>query len=378
MCGLCLPHCPTYNLTLDENESPRGRISLVRALLLGAFENNPKTSLHLEHCLLCRACEKVCPSGVEYGRIIDGIRAGQAATTSSVTLSVTDKRGLLRLNHLLWWYQKSGLQKLVRGLHLLGNTALARKENLLPTISRQQAWAEHYPARVTKRGQLQLFTGCISNSLDHRSLRDAVAVLTQLGYDVSVPSTQGCCGALDLHRGDTPAFTALAADNSAAFNDSTARIISLHSGCTATLRDHVKNDVLDVCDFLVKEGIAPAFQPLKKRVVVHSPCTQKNVLRSANNVSRILQTIPGLELIELPATLSCCGAAGSYMLDFPEQADAIRASSIEAISAANADILVTSNIGCGMHLAAGLRKAGLHLDVMHPVELIAMQLDREG
>jgi len=371
MCGLCLPHCPTYKLTLDENESPRGRISLARALLLDQLESSEKTSEHIAHCLVCRACEKMCPSGVRYGKIINGLRAYDCDNVKSQPSPLTKKQYTQKLNHKIWWYQQSGVQKLVRSLGLLGRGQLARKESLLPKIAREQAWAEHYPATTSKKGQLQLFTGCISNSLDHKTLRDAVRVLNHLGYDVNVPLAQECCGAIDLHRGNKDAAEKFSEENRNAFEKSNDSVISMHSGCSASLVDYLQNNILDVCDFLIQENITPTFKPLQKRIVVHTPCSKKNVMRNGENVMRVLSTIPGATVVELPATLTCCGAAGQHMLDFPAQADAIREPSIEAIMSAEADILVTSNIGCSMHLQAGLRKTGMKIEVLHPINLIA-------
>jgi glycolate oxidase iron-sulfur subunit len=370
MCGLCLPHCPTYTLTLDENESPRGRISLVRALLRGDIASNDKLDAHLQHCLVCRACEHMCPSKVKYGQIIDGIRQQQPAPLPMV---VTDKQQLQSLNRKICWYQNSGLQKIVRKFHLLGNGELAYKEKLLPAASRQRPWAPRYPALSAKKGEVQLFTGCISNSLDHKSLRAAVNVLSRLGYDVIVPAGQNCCGGMHLHKGHSEQAKLLAQANQAAFVDNIP-VISLHSGCNASLVETLQAPLMDVCDFLVKENITPDYAPLEKRVVVHSPCTKRNVLRSGNNVVQALSAIPQIELVELPTSLSCCGAAGSYMLDFADMAAAIREPVLEAIKHTRADILVTSNIGCAMHLQAGLREQGIHIELFHPVEIIAKQL----
>lgn len=341
---------------------------------MGELESNAKMQQHLAHCLVCRACEDMCPSGVRYGRIIDGIRQHQYSDSEKLPLPVSDMDQLLRYNRRLWWYQKSGLQKLVRGLHLFGNSSLARKESLLPVITRQQTWKEHYPVSSSRKGEVQLFTGCVGNSLDHQTLRDALKVLNQIGYDVSVPPAQACCGALDQHSGNQQGAESLAEKNRSAFEHHEIPVISLHSGCTTTLSDSMDNRVMDVCDFILHEKLLPEFSPLNKRVLVHAPCTKKHALHSAENVSRVLETIPGLDVTNLPADLPCCGAAGSYMLDFPTQADAIREPSIKAIRDADADILVTSNIGCAMHLQAGLRQAGIHTRIMHPVSLIAEQL----
>lgn len=370
MCGLCLPHCPTYSLTLDENESPRGRISLARALLAGNIEPNAKTLQHLEHCLHCRACERMCPSGVNYGGIID---AARTFNPRELPLAVTDKQQLAKLNHWLWLYQKTGMQSLVGGLHLLGNGTLARKAALLPRITRQQPWAERYSTVTKRRGNVQLFTGCVSNSLDHSSLRAAVSILTQLGYDVDVPAEQGCCGALDKHNGNAEKAGKLAKANRRAFS-ADCPVISLHSGCSAALVESTDKTVMDICDFIIAHNLSPRFSELQKRIAIHTPCTKKNVMRNSSNVAAVLSTIPGADVMELPLALSCCGAAGSYMLDFPSEADAIRAPTIEAIRETGADILVTSNIGCAMHLQAGLREQAIKIDMMHPAELLAKLL----
>lgn len=376
MCGLCLPQCPTYQLSLDENESPRGRIALARALLSGALPGSAATQRHLDHCLVCRRCERVCPSGVRYGRIIDAVRREHPLPPDD-TFDPGSAQQLRRLNRLAWGFQHSGLRWLFNHLGAPVSKRLRRLLKLLPDVELQQDWQAQYPADPA-RGRVQLFTGCVTNSLAQPSLRAAVRVLNACGYTVDVPATQACCGALALHAGDAEGAARLAQQNIAAF-DPALPILGIASGCTATLAEYedasgFRAQVQDICAFLARQAL-PALQARPQHIAVHTPCTQRNVLREEQAVFDLLDQLPGAEISPLPEVASCCGAAGRYLLDFPEQADAIRQPTVEAILALQADVLVTTNLGCAMHLQAGLREAGSRIEVRHPVDLIAAQLE---
>lgn len=388
---MCLPHCPTYHLTRAETESPRGRISLIQGLSSGRLPYSPALAAHLDHCLACRACEAVCPSGVRYGEIIAGGRALLAEQREPARWSprlarwagaiITDRRRLYRVGRVLRLMQLSGSQTLARHIGLRGR--LARMATLLLPLPRITSWRDHYPARGEAHGEVALFIGCISDLAERAVLQTAAELLNRAAYGVHVPSAQTCCGALHLHHGDSATAAALARRNVAVFHQyKLDAIITVSSGCGATLGDYARNrhalgtPVRDISDFLnsVTWPTSLKFTPLPRKVAVHDPCTLTHVLRQNKAPYALLARIPEIELIPLPDNRRCCGAAGSYMLTEPAMADALRAEKITALAALKPDILVTSNIGCALHLRAGIAAARLNIEVLHPIELLARQL----
>ena len=402
MCGMCSQHCPTYQLTADENESPRGRIALIAALASGQIKadvsvQNPVQS-HLEHCTGCRACEDYCPSDVSFGAIMDEAKSllnKTSAPTSSITptisptISLTTGRWLRR-------YQRWGLQKLVRTSGILKPLGLAQKEGLLPTIPEMSAWQNYYPQNgETKHlGDVALFTGCIANVFDREALDASRRLLNKLGYGVHVPPTQGCCGAMAQHAGQPDEAAQLATKNINAFAGLNVQaIVHTASGCTAQLSEYHQLPALadeniepaktlaakskDISQFLAEAqwpvDLQPA--PLSKTIALHTPCSLSNVLHQADAPHQLLQRIPKLKIAPLPKTTRCCGGGGQYMLEQAEFARQLREKTLDNIDAQRAiDILVTSNLGCALHLAAGLRERGQPIAVKHPVVLLAQQM----
>ncbi len=376
-CGLCLPHCPTYRLAGEEGESPRGRIALMQGLVTGALEPTATLTGHLDRCLSCRACEPVCPAQVPYGQLID------AARHELRTRGHRDRwrARLLRQaapRHWLWrmagWFARL-TQRLGLG-------------SLLPQLPRLAApgyrrGVTQKPAGET-RGRLALFLGCAADPFDARVHQAALTLLTRLGFTVDLPAAQTCCGALHWHAGDRTTARQLAHANSNAFTTDVP-VLSSATGCGAHLRDYhavlgAAGDELaarsqDVNRFLARLDW-PAdvtFAPCTETVAVHLPCTQRNVLRDSNSVLQLLQRIPALTVQPL-LHRDCCGAAGSYLLDQPDTARQLAAATVAAIRHSGARILLSSNFGCAMHLRAACRRAGLKIEILHPLELLARQL----
>ena len=212
-CGLCLPVCPTYRLTQDEAESPRGRIALMRALAQSNLAPSAKLEQHLQHCLVCRACEKACPSYVPYGQIIDAARVLIAKRRSSAYAGAPALRfldwliggpgRLFRAGKLLYYYQRSGMQRLLRASGLLRLTRIGRLDALLPPLVAPKKLHFFYPAQGIQKGGVSLFIGCIAQIADLKTHEAAIRLLNALGYDVHIPAQQTCCSALHLHAGDT-------------------------------------------------------------------------------------------------------------------------------------------------------------------------------
>ena len=359
-----------------------------------------KLELHLARCLDCRACEKVCPSYVSYGLALDSARAlieaarepsaSPAARSVSVLHWLVEKPGRVRtLGKILWLHHWSGLQWLLRTTRLLKLFGFAELEaNLLTSPPAPRTTARIYPTARKSKGKITIFTGCLTQISDKQTLISAIRLLNRLGYEVHVPPDQGCCGALHLHSGLPEKTAEFMGQNIKAFAGDAGPILCAASGCTATLGEYAKyreNDksadrfssrVTDLNQFLA--GLAWSsditFRPLNKRIAVHNPCSLTNVLRQEDKPYALLARIPGAEIIPLPDNSLCCGAAGTYHLTQTRIARQLRAPKIDHLRRLAPDILVTSNSGCAMYLAAGIREAGLAIEVMHPVVLLERQI----
>lgn len=404
-CGLCLPHCPTYRITLSEADSPRGRIALISGIASGRIPMNARFALHMDRCLTCRACEAACPNHVAYGHLVDSARAAMTQSSSalpgqgtgmqkSALRALAEKEFIAKparldaLRPLLRLYQTSGLQAWVRKSRMLGKTKLAVLEAQLPLIGTPcstsnktaTSWQAIYPASGNARGEVGLFLGCVARLADAATLNATIFVLNRLGYTVHVPPTQTCCGALHRHSGDMQTSVQLAQANMAAFAGLNLHaIISTASGCGAQLAEApfaFSAKVVDISTFLeMAEGWNEvAISPLPHKIAVHEPCSLRNVLRAAAQPYALLARIPGACIAPLTGNDQCCGAAGTYFLDQPEMAKALLDDKMMAVNESGEHYLATSNIGCALHLASALRQAGSKIEVLHPVTLLARQM----
>ena len=390
-CGLCLPQCPTYQLDRNENESPRGRIALIQALASHQLDANDATLFqHLDNCLLCRRCERICPSGVEYGRIMDGAREHIGQTRAPSSAKKFTQRLLSRHMHAAYQalslYQKSGMQKLLRPV-LNQHKKLAWLQSLMPTLPATQKFKTDYPADAGTSKQIAIFTGCMGKNIDAPTLNAAITLLNALGYNVTLPREQICCGALQQHSGQITETQALANHNLHAFADNNyAAVLFLASGCGAQLMEYpqqhwpdsmqqkkaeqLQKKLQDISGFLVTalQKNPLHFVPLNKRVVVHQPCSQRNVLGLPDIATQLLAHIPDIQLSHLPEDTPCCGAAGDYMLRHPQTAQALRQHLLDKILLDETDIIVSTNIGCSLFIQAGMEERGIR--VIHPVQLL--------
>lgn len=362
---------------------------------------NAKLESHLARCLDCRACEKVCPSNVAYGLALDSARTLIESRRVSDIKPVNRPAALIRwlvekpirmqiLGKILRLYQGTGLQKLLRKSRVLRLVGLANLDAAIPTLAPQEKFAEIYPIQKKAKGQIAIFTGCQSNMADQQALASSIRILNRLGYEVHIPPDQGCCGALHLHEGQTGKATELMQQNISAFANGNDAIISVASGCAVTLGEYEKyqNDnksaqrfsgrIMDINQFLT--GISwprdISFRPFPRRIAIHDPCTLTNVLRQEDKPYTLLAKIPGIEILPLPENKFCCGAAGAYHLAQTQIAEQLRAPKIDHLKRLVPDILVTSNPGCATFLVAGLREAGLAIEVMHPVTLLEKQMEK--
>ena len=378
MCGLCLPHCPTYRISLDEAESPRGRIALARWIASGRLEPDSTALAHLDQCLDCLSCQKVCPSEVRYGELITRTRAMLGSRPRGVLgRLLTDPARLVSLARI--------------GARTKADRWLPRLSRWLPASLR--TLAERVPAApattpirhsraVSDRGRVTLFRGCVASVYDRDTHEAARALLQALGYDAVVPEGTPCCGALARHAGEVDAADREVARTCAAIAETGgAAVLVSASGCFGDLGAHVARaggpPVVDIDGFLARDARIDTlrFRPLDARAALHLPCTQVNVVGEIASIRALLARVPGLTVLTVPEQPRCCGAAGNYFIEHPAIADRLRGEKLAQIDAAAPDLVLTTNVGCRIHLANGLRDRADAPPVMHPLALLAQQLE---
>ena len=406
-CGLCLSSCPTYIETGLETESPRGRIALMKAVNEGRLEITPRVTAHWDACLQCRACEAVCPSGVPYGRIMEKSRAQMLTQKTGSSASKPVSRLFLRAvlphplrlrlgAHAIRLYQRSGLQKLVRSskaLRLLpGN--LAGLEAQLPQI--QGAFfgprKDKYPALGLAEGAppkltVGLLSGCVMPLVQGNTMAATVRVLTRNGCDVVVPVGQACCGALNIHGGDLEYGRIMARRNIDVFLESGVdRIVVSSAGCGSAMKEYhqlLADDpayaeparrfselTQDITELLVSLPFQHPKASLNRKVTYQDPCHLVHAQRITAAPRQILQSIPGLELIEMEDAAMCCGAAGLYSVLQKDLAASIMTRKMGHILATGAEQVVTANPGCMMQIEQALRSNQKIGSVVHVVDVL--------
>ena len=396
-CGLCLPQCPTYELTANENESPRGRIALIQGWLTGQLSPSHTLTQHLDQCLLCRRCERVCPSMVSYGEIIDQSKALlvektktrfslQTFISNSSLKLLLNKKISMSLFFVLRLLQKTGVIILTKKSGLLKMLGLQRLISYLPELERPIKTKNFYPANKDQlsRGNVALFTGCLSKQLEPKTIKASIILLNRLGYGVYVPEQQVCCGALHLHDGNKKQASKFAKININTFNqqENVTAVISLVNGCTSQLREYSQlktsesfnPKIKDIIEFLAEINWPESIQlkPLEKTVALQVPCSLQNILRAEDKLLTLIKRIPDL----VPETIfnRCCGAAGSYFLRHPKLSDPLKKQAISQLCQSSPDVIISSNLGCALQLKAGLSQTKNAPQVIHPVVLLEQQL----
>jgi len=394
-CGLCLTHCPTYRVTALEPESPRGRIHLVRAAAEGRIEPNERFGDHIYLCLMCRACETACPSGVHYGRIAEAARAvlgppgspfARAVATFAFTQLFPFPWRLRLVGALLRFYQRSGLRRLVRGVL---PQRLRDMELLLPPVPDHffSPPAGDLPAIGDRRARVGVLSGCVM-SLLFGAVNDAtVRVLRRNGCEVVIPPGQGCCGALNVHNGETQAAKAMARRNIDAFlaADVDAVIVNA-AGCGAAMKEYgtlLRDDpayaakadqfakkVKDASEFLVQLGIVPPAGRVEMVVTYQDPCHLVHGQRVRTQPRKLLEAIPGMQVVEMDGSDRCCGSAGIYNVTHPEMSQELLREKMEAIKHTAAAAVVAPNPGCMLQLQYGSQRFGPPLEVFHLMDLL--------
>jgi glycolate oxidase iron-sulfur subunit len=399
-CGLCTASCPTYAELGDENDGPRGRIYLMRSVTDGRIELNHQVRRHLELCLDCRACETACPSGVQYGKLIEPFRVGMEqhagdARRSNDWFHRWILFGLLpypdRMRKALWparLAQRLGLVALFDKTGLL-NLLPARLRQLVrmlpPPQRRERPLPPVLPAVGKRRARVALFTGCIGDVMFRHTNWATARVLAQNGCDVLVPSAQACCGAIHFHAGNSEPARQFADANVSAFDTKDVdAVITNVAGCGAMLKDYAHHwhderqearerftaKVKDVHEFLDALGLVPPTGEIRAVATYHDACHLAHAQKIREAPRRLLAAIPGLELRELPESELCCGAAGTYNLTEPEMAGRLSRRKLKNIESTGARVVVTANAGCLLQILRESREQGQRLTVVHPMDLL--------
>lgn len=419
-CGLCLEACPTYVITGDENDGPRGRLYLMRAVAEERLENTSDAfRTHIDRCLGCRACEQVCPAGVEYGQLLEASR--EELLHAQPRSDLTNRALRLALRHL--WLSPGRLRLFFAGSRLFRDLglprlllwsrlarlfsrraefALALLESSRPIFNTRNRKSKTYrpthPGPNAESGgnakAVSLFAGCVGEGLFARVNRATERVLRANGFEVATPKEQVCCGALHAHAGDLDGARELARRNIAAFNGEVP-IITNAGGCGAMLATYghlLANDpvmaeaaanfsgrVRDVSQQLQADaGVMPSPCATDKRVTYDTSCHLLYGQHAGEASQEMLRNVTGANFVALEGTDRCCGAAGIYNLLQPELSGRVLQEKLDHVSETKAEILATGNPGCQMQIGAGARLAGLKLQVCHPIELVDEAYERAG
>lgn len=400
-CGLCLNNCPTYRLWQLEADSPRGRIRQMVLVNEGELPLSAGFVEHIDKCLDCRACETACPSGVEYGKLVEHARARiekeyrrpfvtrwarklfiERLLPFSARIAFTAK--------FLRFYQRSGLQWLSRKAGILKLLGLADRERLLPAIDGRfffDQLGKTFPARGQRRSRVAFFAGCIANVTFTKLNEATIRVLTANGCEVLVPHQQRCCGALAAHAGVRDTARELARTNIAAFaGGEFDAILTNAAGCGSTLKEYdrlfasnepehaqaaaFQRKVRDVTEFLAELGLTATFQPISARVTYQDSCHLLHGQKIREAPRQLLRAIPELKFVELPYSDICCGSAGIYNVTQTVAALELLQEKMGHAKSTSAAIIATANPGCLLQMRAGAEIHQTGQEVLHVIELL--------
>lgn len=399
-CGLCTSACPTYLELGDENDSPRGRIYLMRSVTDGRLPLTNEVRRHLELCLDCRACETACPSGVQYGKLIEPFRVameqleGSAAKTDDwfhrwilfglfpyperMRIALAPARIAQRLG-LIKLAEATGL------LRLMPSRLRQLTQMLPPPAKREKPLPEFFPAIGRRRARVALFTGCVADVMFRSTHWATARVLQQNGCDVVVPQSQVCCGAIHYHAGSSEPARDLADQNVRALAaDGVDAVIVNVAGCGSMLKDYghhwddagqptreaLAHKIRDINEFLDELGLIAPPGRIELTATYHDACHLGHAQKVREAPRRLLESVPGLKLVDLPETEVCCGAAGTYNLTEPEMAARLSRRKLDNILHTGARAVLTANAGCLLQIQREARTRGERLWIAHPMDLL--------
>ena len=397
-CGFCLNACPTYLETGLEAESPRGRLTLMKAVNEGRVEMTPTVTRHWDLCLQCRACEIACPSGVPYGRIMMATRAEMKSRVKRPLRErfarevgfnrLLPKPKLMRsFGKMTRVYQRSGLRDLTKKIGVI--KALPERYGYLDE-SMPQMDAKFFVAdgRVVKptgaiKARISMLGGCVMSMMHAQTMNAALRVLVHNGFEVHLPKEQGCCGSLNMYAGERAKAREMAANNvSALLSMNPDAVVSVSAGCGSTMKEYgellegdetaeeLAHKTRDIHELLAEYGFEPPSGKIDGKVVFQDPCHLLSTQRISEAPREILRSIPGIELVEMQEPTVCCGSAGTYSIAQREMSQRLGDRKARNIIDAGADYMATGNPGCALQLTNALDRANAAIKVQYAVDLL--------
>ena len=407
-CGMCLESCPTYEITGQEQHSPRGRVHLIKSVAEGKLNVNEFFMDPVFACLDCRACTTACPADVEVGGLIEEAR-GQVRQAMPLTglkgaVSKMFLQGLFphhnRLNSLgglLRFYQKSGMQKVVRKTKLINIMPqhLVDMEAIMPevkeTVRKKYKNTDVIKAKGETKNEVAMLTGCVMDVMFSDINQATINVLTRNGNDVTIPKNQTCCGALHVHAGDRDTGRKLAKQNIEAFKDSEKVIVNA-AGCGCALKEYPElfrdepewyekaeefsAKIEDISKYLYDTGYEKPKAELNTRITYHDACHLAHGQGIRQEPRELLLNIPGVEMVHMPNSDRCCGSAGIYNITNPEMASAVLESKMQNVPE-DVEMISMGNPGCMLQMAMGVQKHGRNQKIVHTVQLLDWAYQKE-
>ena len=387
-CGFCLSTCPTYLETGSELDSPRGRIYLMKGVLEGDLTLTPTLTEHIDRCLGCQACVTACPSGVQYGELIDNFRPRLEAEYARAPLDRFTRAVLMQvLPYPARFRLAVAMGKLGKPFARLMPKPMRAMLSLLPAQALPNAapLPEVIPAEGTRRARVALLAGCVQSVLDPDINLATIRVLTRNGVEVVIPRGQGCCGALSNHVGQQQGARRFARQTVRAFPADVDAVLTNAAGCGSTLKEYghllagepdaadstaFAGRVQDVSQFLATLGLAsPAPAPQRTiRVAYHDACHLAHAQGIRDEPRALLASIPNLELVEVPEGEICCGSAGVYNITQPDMARDLLNRKVKNVLSTRVDLVAAGNIGCLTQMQAGLAASGVK--AIHTMQLL--------
>ena len=398
-CGLCLPKCPTFRALHHEGDSPRGRMWQIKEASLGLVGfDDPRFQAHIYQCFNCRACETACPSGVQFGAVMEMARAlTPPQNRRDRTVRALLLNGLLphprRLRIAGWLYRltrSARLPALLRRTQAWKILPLGKFAAFPPvgdTAPRRPALAPLTNGLDARRGRVGLLTGCIQDVMFRGTNRRTALALAANGYDVVVPAEPVCCGALPSHAGESKTAARLAARTMNAFTAlGIDAVIVNAAGCGSNMKEYelqLRDDpqrreagaafsrtVKDASEFLIDGGMRAPARRIRLRVAYQDPCHLVHGQKIHRQPRQALKLIPGIELVEMTESDWCCGSAGVYNLTHPEIAEQALGWKVQHIVDSGAQVIASANPGCILQISMGLQRAGHDLPVVHVMDLL--------
>ncbi len=398
-CGFCLPACPTYTLWGEEMDSPRGRIYLMKLALEGKAEMNETWVSHFDSCLGCVSCMPACPSGVDYGKLIEATRAQIERNYPRPVAQKLHRRLLFeaftkpsRLNLLRWpllAYQKTGLQAALRvlGIFRLLPKSIRAMDELLPQVTPRESVPHTTPALGERRKRVGLLLGCVQRTFFSQVNAATARVLAAEGCEVIAPPEQTCCGALCIHSGEESRAQELARQMISTFEKANVETVVINAaGCGSAIKEygHLLRDdpeyaerarrfsaqCRDISEFLAELSPRAERRPLKAHVAFHDSCHLQHAQGIRAQPRALLQQIPGLRLSEIPEAPICCGSAGVYNLVQPGAANELGDRKASHIAPLQPNLVATGNPGCILQLRTSLARMGSAIPVVHTIQLL--------